>query len=433
MKPFFNQSNFLGKLSVSAQDEPALNTPAMPIPVSPHARLEAYKAALNLPSALRPIGAPPRVPAVPVRRQLDTAAKQPPKLAQSFEFAQQRWIGHEFIEPSVPAPTSSIDATPVFSQAGARFATLDEQVINPAHRCHTLVTRWSTGPRETPAENLRYGNFMADSVEQAAHDLSSGKFDNLDQLWHHARRARLDSFLVQKQVDTPNQLVGEDATFFKNLGLGRDGSPLTTPMTGRYGYIKDSVESCVREVFRSGTNTVPNQWVCGELTLYHNTFSERWGPETYQLRIAAPGTPPVGKQRPVHWDIDTQGVTGTLSDFDGSFTVCLVNPLVIEALTTVGFGETFSHAQVQTSITQALQATGREDILNHAFKAYWTLVASAPDARGSAAKSHYVLQSILLAKGIDLPPAAAGLAPDLEAMSCTQSAWVARARGVFNL
>ena len=434
MKHFFKQYNCLKKLPASAQDEPALNILAMPIPDSLNACHQAAKAAPNLPLASRPVGAPPRVPAAPVRPYLDTATGQPTKLVQSFGFAQQGWINHEATEQSAPAPTSGIDATPVFSQAGARFAALDEQVINPAHRCHTLVTRWSTRPRETPVENLRYGNFMADSVEQAAHDLSSGKFDNLDQLWYHARRARLDSFLIQKQVDTPNQLVGEDAMFFKNVGLGRHGLPLTTPITGRYGYIKDSVESRVREVFRSGTNAVPNQWVFGELTLYHNTFSKRWGSGTYQLRIAAPGKPAIQKQQPVHWNINTREVTGTLSDFDGSSTVRdLVNSMMVEALTAANFGKTFSHAQAQTSITQALQATGREDILDHAFKAYWTLVVSAPDARGSAAKSHYVLQSILLAKGIDLPPAVAGLAPDLEAMSRTQSAWVARAREVFNL
>ena len=277
---------------------------------------------------------------------------------------------------------------------------------------------------------------MANSVKQAAHDLSSGRIDNLDQLWHCARQARLDSFLVQKQVATPDQLMGEDADFYRHAGAQRHGLPLNTPIMARYGYIKHAIYSRVQEVLRSGTKISPNEWTCGSLALFYNTLDLTSGPNTYQLRISAPYRPPPGKQQRILWNIDTEKSTGTPQDFESAASVTvreLVNPMVLDAVTAENFVNTYSYAQAQKSITQALQASGRDEILDHAFEAYWTLVVAAPDARGSAAKSHYMLQTILLAKGIDLPPARPGLAPDLEAMSRARDAWLLRAREVFDV
>ncbi len=468
---------------VSTQVPLTLHQPVEPVPDSPKNKRQSAKAALNsLPTACLP-GAPPRRPMVPTRLNREMVPSLQPQLPSLFALEGETEIDGEIYRPVVALPVNGnyagraistgiakqgllrtelsnllpradsrdacldpplaqakraapIDAAPVFSTPTIHFAPLDRQVIDPAHRHHTLVTRWDFLPRETSSESARYGSFMATSIERAAHALSSGQIVNLDQLWHRARDARLDSILVQKQVASPDDLSVEDTAFFRSVGTERYGVPLTTPMTGRYGYIKQSIIARVKEVFRNGTNAETNRWVAGDLTLFHNTAEKKRGTGTYQLRIATPSEPDINMHPPMLWDIDTGADSGTITDFDRSEDVTigyLVNPMVDEALSTDRFALTFSHAQAQTSILQALQATDRDAILDHAFAAYWTLVVAAPDARGSAAKSHYVLQSVLLAKGIDLPPAGAGLAPDLEAMSRSRSAWQVRAREVFGL
>ena len=55
------------------------------------------------------------------------------------------------------------------------------------------------------------------------------------------------------------------------------------------------------------------------------------------------------------------------------------------------------------------------------------MVRYAPVVRGTAARAHWMLHTMLLSKGLLLPPAKSHIAPDLEAMTEPHDIFVARA------
>jgi hypothetical protein len=111
------------------------------------------------------------------------------------------------------------------------------------------------------------------------------------------------------------------------------------------------------------------------------------------------------------------------------FARALVNP----SGDNVEFSDTPHFHVTEQAMHNALTATNDDDILKSAFEMYRNLTIATPDMRGTAAKAHYVLQSVLLAKGIDLPPAVPGLAPDLEAMTRTHTQWINDAPKIFGI
>lgn len=152
------------------------------------------------------------------------------------------------------------------------------------------------------------------------------------------------------------------------------------------------------------------------------------------MYISAPESRNGGPRLEAAWSFEIHESRGEPSDFAKHSAISdtkLHNRVWEVSPDAVCFVETHVYRQANALFVSALKATERSDILDRAFEGYWNLVVAAPDIRGSAAKSHYVLHSILLAKGIELPPAQKGLAPDLEAMSRTRDAWVVHARKVF--
>lgn len=338
------------------------------------------------------------------------------------------------------AAAAAVDRQAVFSQDNPVFAPREKQVIDPAHRLLTLVTRWKDFSRESRTENERYANYMANSIRKTAGDLSAGRIDNLDQLWSRARQERQRSFIIQKNAGSPDQLTEQDAPFYFQAGRSRQGHAITTMMIGRYAYIVEPVRATAERLLAAPASRSRTVWKSGDLTLFRSTERRQVGTGDYLLRIArrSDSGPGAGKDGglEISWHIKTSANTGSvadLQDVEDIHLLVLENPQVDHDVENPGFAQSAIYSHVQDTVRNALGATDRQAILTHGFDAYWNLVAAAPDERGSAAKSHYVLQSILLAKGIDLPPARAGLAPDLEAMSRSLDDWLAHAPAVFGL
>lgn len=342
------------------------------------------------------------------------------------------------------------DPVKVFQHPDISFAAPAQQRIHPDHKPLALVTRWQYLSRESAEENLCYGNFMAGSIEKTAADVSSGEIGNLSQLWGRAREARLESFLLQKNASTPDDLSTEwSRGFYKDAGRERIADSLRTKIEVRYCYIEDQIVGKARAVLEKGKQTrmlsdsVDGEqshanWDDGDSRLTYIPGNEGDGPVDYVLRISAPKIPGSENQREdsrltAIWHINAEGTRDDPSDLSRLWVNEISINNVIDGGSTKSFAETDAYRQTNAAFTNALKATERSEILDHAFEGYWNLVVAAPDHRGSAAKSHYVLQSILLAKGIDLPPAREGLAPDLEAMARTRPDWLLHARDVFGI
>ena len=329
-----------------------------------------------------------------------------------------------------------------------------------------MVTRWENNPRESDEENRIYGTFMANSIEKTAADLSSGEIGNLSQLWARARQARVESFLVQKKASKPEDLGNSlDQDYYRLASAERAPSTLTTGIgeLGRYGYIHPAIHARLKAIGQKEHQTrklsdpteagpAYAEWIDGDYKLVqcpaNNRTDDAGENESvfgeYMLMVASPENPPseeVNSRSMVLWSFQVGDVKSASGNFEQSdsgnfedtflYKVKLHNVMVPDDETR--FVDTKAYARTNASFANALKATDRSEILDHAFEGYWNLVVAAPDARGSAAKSDYVLRSILLAKGIDLPPARAGLAPDLEAMSRSRPAWVQHARSVFDI
>jgi hypothetical protein len=347
------------------------------------------------------------------------------------------------------------DPVTVFQHPDVRFAAPEQQRIDRDCKQLTLVTRWADSPRESLAENISYGYYMASSIENTAADLSNGKIGNTLQLWERARDARIESFLMQKRAEGPADLRDpRDIEFIRHAGIERVEATLLTWMHGRYDYIASRIHDQAKTIVTEGkqvrklSDQVEGEkpyanWVHGDMHLVYvpqeNAVTEeemQFG--SYALKIAAPMDHGSENQKQdprmlALWSFEVKGARGESNDFKNPFVKDLRLHNMIGEARTERFVETEAYAQTNAAFTNALKATERSEILDHAFEGYWHLVVAAPDHRGSAAKSHYALQSILLAKGINLPPAREGLAPDLEAMSSTRGAWLLRAREVFGI
>ncbi|TKC81611.1 hypothetical protein FAZ69_26955 [Trinickia terrae] len=87
---------------------------------------------------------------------------------------------------------------------------------------------------------------------------------------------------------------------------------------------------------------------------------------------------------------------------------------------------------LESLFAQATRGTlAPKDALRTIARIHWWAASAAPDMRGSAAKAEFAARALAGAHGIELPPFKKGVVPDIEAMLCSESEFVARYSSLF--
>lgn len=337
-------------------------------------------------------------------------------------------IGMHARQPAAPV------TTPAFSLMQPHFATAATRIMRAVSRAATPLTSGDNAQHERLLANQRYAKCIANAVFHAAEDLANGAIDNLEQLWQLAQVAIRQGFLAQKGVDTDDALTGADTVFYQRLGMERRGLWLETQIDRRHALVRKVIQQRSAALFGYPVKGSANEWSYGGRRLVFEPHPGEPRDGQYRLEVNLPGPATEACSLPVIWKFVTVPSSGKATDFGSTDRIAcmtLVNSNAEADLAATRFSQTAAYVDAQSAFQRAFWTNEPDAILRHAYEAYWRLVRAAPDMRGSAAKACFVLQSALLAKGIDLAPVRPGVAPDLEAMACTLAEWMAHAPKVF--
>jgi len=312
--------------------------------------------------------------------------------------------------------------------------------ISPQHRERTLTVLWPSDPAYSPETNRAYGLATADAIERTAGMIRSGKIPNVYLLWGEARAARLRAFLAGKQPDAAIPVARnldpdarrEFAAFERERTL-----EAKTPMIERYAYIEPEIRARVTEILSSvGRVLGPGEFGAALAASVSEEGVRRNG---YVLRKFGNPEAPAARDYVLEIPHRVAGYSG--DEIVGVRWRFDAGPDGIEHLQLAN-AMTYHHRdpavamkhipdQIGDLLQRTLAAEDDAAAHDHAFAAYWHLVNAAFDERGSAAKSHYVVQAVLLARGIALAPAVRGRSPDLEALARTLDDWLRVAPQIF--
>lgn len=283
----------------------------------------------------------------------------------------------------------SVDPPPVSTGLpgpgpAGRLTTQEKSLIGMA--------RWpdpAYNKEEYPSQQA-YGRSFWKTTRDAGQQLAQGQIRSLRELWTYAQDWR------------GSTATGNDG---KKFGLGSQrggdwGIPFMTPLNERYAYIRDRYEQRSDGVLRqdplSGTQYSIDDSINGErIELSRVVLPERWGDASfraYYMETLA------GLEEP--WDaLDNEPPQFRFEH--------MASP---DARRIMDHAETLFSSALDPSISpsQALATLG---------ELHWWVAHAMPDFRGSAAKAELCVRALAQARGMDLPPFARGMVPDMEAMT----------------
>lgn len=300
------------------------------------------------------------------------------------------------------ASAPSSPATPTVRRPRFQATAAERQLFG--------VARWPEvcSPADAVENNLQYGMAFYKESRRIGQRIKQGRYDNIVYLWSDCRTWR---------ANYENRFGGKDPQFGRSrLGVS---TVYTTPIVPgeRYGYMADRIfalpgaKRTIEHVprFLDGTSdmmeTVPVLQVGYTAT---TTLRGRERRLTQLLAWFEPdGSPLRGRPgEPMQSGLMVHTSSSELSrlrvDSDNLFKA------VIEP----------GRSQEQRLQTMA-------DL-------HWLLAHSMPDQRGSAAKSEMLVRAVGYSVGIELPPFASGIIPDLEAFLTPREEFVRRYPDLFD-
>jgi hypothetical protein len=297
-----------------------------------------------------------------------------------------------------------------------------------------LVTRWEHSPYYDRKQNDFFALRSAQDIEKVARKIRDGAVTTFDQLWKMARASRIAT-LTKRERKWHTRAVE-----FESFARCRNSARVLS-MQGQYGYIirnlDDQFKSIVRDMDCAAQEQEDDEYYYYRYLRDLEENEKRKPKDDSNLSTSASGRHITisetgsSKIMAVLWQDppgalvgDSSRVTKSMGHFKMEVSpLCRSNWLLWhEDIDQETYTKTV--LKIHQQYQEALAATTPEKTLKEAFRAYRTSVRAMLDERGTAAKSHFCLQSILLSRGIVLSPAKEGLAPDLECFASTEDEWV---------
>lgn len=369
---------------------------------------------------------------------------------------QSRWSSNSGVQP-VSAPMRRAELSATTQKALSHDVSGQE-------RDFTLITRWAEGAVFNDEVNLKYANSMHDSAVHFCEKLANNSETlSFKHLWRDSLTARRDAASTSKQA-----LHGD---YF--VKIGTTGSA-RTPLNGRYFYILEKLKPLILE-------KVDNNFISNKS--YRETGSLMLSFSSSYLLAFNKANIPVSSSTLFENINDCVHYLELMDPMSFKGVNQLFSQIILKLKTNEPFAEALIHrcvddhfaflCQGDSGYANHLSQMTPPDKIQNQMKAFFTrvltpsiktfpptrdffssvklkcdkfchekdlsracalalsvyhdMVRFAPVVRGTAARAHWMLHTMLLSKGLLLPPAKPHIAPDLEAMTEPHDVFVARA------
>ena len=321
--------------------------------------------------------------------------------------------------PAVSAPGEDPDeqsSTQTDTQQLADALPLDQQ------QRYGRITDWpGFDPSQAPteAQQAEFARTMYQQTRQVAAEILAAQNagtepPSIEQIWEVARQWRVEQGIA----------MGANSTLVDLLGQLRT-SPVSTPLWVRIGTDKYAfIAPRTGELF---PNPVPLSTVnsaapteLANVSVFHGQIFGRTDAGV-MVPLSTITYPDTGGANLLDWAA-TQA-PGQAEAFLEALQ--RAGAMKIQHTSPQQFGAI--QQQVSALYQQAIDPTLSDAaFIDTAARLYWWMAQSTIDSRGSAAKSDFVLRSVFQARGVNLPPTAPGVVPDLEAIFSTEADFVER-------
>lgn len=283
----------------------------------------------------------------------------------------------------------SVDPPPVSTglpgPAPARRPTTEEMSL-------IGMARWPdpTYNKEEYPSQQAYGRSFWKTTRDAGQQLAQGQIRSLRELWTYAQ-------------DWRGSTAQEQGAGKFGIGSQRPPGnvvPHMTKLNGRYAYVRDRYEQRSDGVLLqgrlSGKQYPIDDSIHGErIKLTSVVLDKRWGEAGFMARYKETRAVREESWDPADSELPTFRFQHTFPE---------------DARRIMDHAETLFSRAMNPSISssEALATLG---------ELHWWVAQAMPDSRGSAAKAELCVRALAQARGMDLPPFARGVVPDLEAMT----------------
>jgi avirulence protein len=266
------------------------------------------------------------------------------------------------------------------------------------------VARWPDAAcnREHDPRQQAYGRSFREASRDAGAQLAQGRIRSLRELWTYAQDWR------GRQVATAQ----DDRRF----GLGSQrrsdgvGSSDMTALVGPYAYLRDRYKPRT-----DGVLEYPER-ISRRYAIHDAIDGQRIALSSISIRT--------------HWDeasarkfLASRRQEAEPSDAPPPFRINHTSPANAQRI--------MAHAE--SLFTRALAPTlPPSEALATLGELHWWIAQAMPDSRGSAAKAELCVRALAQARGMDLPPFAHGVIPDLEAITRLREDFVAHYASLFS-